>query len=124
MVNDTTMLQELTNFDNLKPGDKVTMIKNDGSYQLLEFLARDPKLPEGSDIWKKYAYFVDSFGRKDVIRLYSDNIGPNANFRGERFFLGYDNEFILEEQIKKTQFLLSHLQDRLAEVKQKKAENA
>lgn len=58
------MLQELTNFDNLKPGDIITIIKPGGSHEILEFLARDPKLKEGTDIWRKYGYFLDSWGRE------------------------------------------------------------
>lgn len=115
------MLQELTNFDNLKPGDIITIIKPGGSHEILEFLARDPKLKEGTDIWRKYGYFLDSWGREKVIRLYSDNLGK---YDGKRYFLGFDNEFVLEEKIKTQQKLLTHLQDQLAKKKEEKAENA
>ena len=115
-----TILQELKNFDNLKPGDVITVIKPGGSYEVLEFLARDPKLKEGTDIWKKYGYFLDSWGREKVIRLYSDNLGKQGN----RYFLGFDGEFVLEEEVKLQQELLTHLQDQLTKKREYKAKNA
>lgn len=120
-------LEPLHSLRNIKVGDLFTMISADNEDSLIQFICRDPRLSEDSPFYEMAGYFVEVYGEHKAFRL-TDNdlqlgeilVSPNR----PKIYVGYDEEFVLEERIKNLQVQINSLQDRLAYVRGAKPKKA
>jgi hypothetical protein len=103
--------KRLYTLKDLKVGQVLTEITREGDYKLWEVLGRDPKLNPEGDLYEKYIYVLDSWGRVEVRRWYVSNLEI------QEVYEGFPKEFILDRCIEKAKSHLQHLLDKKEEMK-------
>ena len=98
--------KRLYTLKDLKVGQVITEITREGNYKIWEVLGRDPKLNPKKDLYEKYIYVLDSWGRVEVRRWYVSNLEIKEVYEG------FPKEFILDRCIEKARTHLQHLLDK------------
>ena len=118
-------LAKLTNLQGIKVGDIFTIITSDYSDKIIQFIGRDPNLSPDSPWYEKSGYFVEVFGEKKVHYLRDSDLTDNYFFdKRDTYYIGYDEEFVLEKRIEGLSSLLHTLQDHLATLRAMKLRKA
>ena len=104
-------MSRITSFKELKIGQHLTEITSDGDFKVWEVLARDPKLNPDKDLYWKYIYVLDSWGRVEVKRWYE---GDLEKYR--EVYDGLPKKEILDRCIEKAKAHLKALEDKRAKI--------
>lgn len=120
-------LEPLLSLRNVKVGDLFTLIDTDNEDSLLQFVCRDPNLNPNSPFYETTGYVVELCGKHRMFRLTDTQLQLGEMMPGSKkpkYYIGYDEEFVLEERIKTLQGQLNTLQDLLAHVREMKPKEA
>ena len=100
-------MNRVKSLKDLKIGQVLVEITKDADLRIWEVLARDPKLNPDKELYWKYIYMLDSWGRVKVERWYESDL----EIREVYAEYSYSKDLLLEKQIESLQSKLQHLLD-------------
>lgn len=81
--------KRLYTLKDLKVGQVLTEVTREGDYKTWEVLGRDPKLDPKGNLYEKYIYVLDSWGRVEVRRWHVSDLGIKEVYEGFPIILSW-----------------------------------
>ena len=106
-------LQRLTSLKDINVGDIFTMISGNANADdsVIQFIGRNPKI-KSEKFSRESGYFATVYGPKRCFMLHNYDLSGTTEY-----YIGYDEEFVLEKRIEKVSEYLASLQDQLETLK-------